>query len=173
MDTTKIKHIGASGDDNHEMNAALVKAAKAKAIKLSGISKGYEGLIDVDLVPLKSNELKKAIQKEGIIRKTTRSSHFIELEGRKKALKTLKIRNIDPLIAMGADCTLKGLLAFRRYVTSLFIGIPGTIDNYISDTDYTLGFNLGGVGIPAKEIIIIGIERPMRVLSKTKIVTNT
>ena len=146
MSTNKIKHIGVftSGGDSPGMNAALyaiAKSAEAKGIKISGFRKGYEGLIDGDLVPLASHELKKITQKGGTILKTARSKRFLELEGRKKALQTLKANNIDALIAIGGDGTFKGLLAFSEICDIPFIGIPGTIDNDISGTDYTLGFD--------------------------------
>ena len=146
MSTNKIKHIGVftSGGDSPGMNAALyaiAKSAEAKGIKISGFRKGYEGLIDGDLIPLKSHELKKITQKGGTILKTARSKRFLELEGRKKALKTLKANNIDALIAIGGDGTFKGLLAFSEICDIPFIGIPGTIDNDIFGADYTLGFD--------------------------------
>ena len=146
MNTNLIKHIGVftSGGDSPGMNAALyaiAKASEANGIKLSGIRKGYEGLIDDDLVALKSSELKKVTQKGGTILKTARSKRFMELEGRKKALKTLKTNNIDALIAIGGDGTFKGLLAFSEICDIPFIGIPGTIDNDLAGTDYTLGFD--------------------------------
>ena len=146
MSTNKIKHIGVftSGGDSPGMNAALyaiAKSAEAKGIKISGFRKGYEGLIDGDLIPLKSHELKKITQIGGTILKTARSKRFLELEGRKKALQTLKANNIDALIAIGGDGTFKGLLAFSEICDIPFIGIPGTIDNDIFGTDYTLGFD--------------------------------
>jgi len=146
MNTNKIKHIGVftSGGDSPGMNAALyavTKSAEAKSIKVSGFRKGYEGLIDGDLTPLKSHKLKKTTQKGGTILKTARSKRFLELEGRKKALQTLKSNSIDALIAIGGDGTFKGLLAFSEICDIPFIGIPGTIDNDISGTDYTLGFD--------------------------------
>lgn len=146
MNTNNIKHIGVftSGGDSPGMNAALyaiAKTAEAKGIKVSGFRKGYEGLIDGDLIPLKSHELKKITQQGGTILKTARSKRFLELEGRKKALQTLKANNIDTLIAIGGDGTFKGLLAFSEICDIPFIGIPGTIDNDISGTDYTLGFD--------------------------------
>ena len=146
MNTNKIKHIGVftSGGDSPGMNAALyaiAKSAEAKGIKVSGFRKGYEGLIDGDLVPLKSHELKKITQKGGTILKTARSKRFLELEGRKKAFQSLKANNIDALVAIGGDGTFKGLLAFSEICDISFIGIPGTIDNDISGTDYTLGFD--------------------------------
>ncbi|RYH75847.1 6-phosphofructokinase [Flavobacteriaceae bacterium 144Ye] len=146
MNTNKIKHIGVftSGGDSPGMNAALytiAKTAEATGIKVSGFRKGYEGLIDGDLVPLKSHELQKLVHKGGTILKTARSKRFMELEGRQKALQTLKENKIDALIAIGGDGTFKGLLAFSEICDIPFIGIPGTIDNDISGTDYTLGFD--------------------------------
>lgn len=110
-------------------------------IKVSGIRKGYEGLINSDLILLKSHELQKFIQKGGTILKTARSKHFKELEGCAKVLQTLKANKIDALIAIGGDGTFNGLLAFSEICDLPFIGIPGTIDNDISGTDYTLGFD--------------------------------
>jgi len=146
MNTNKIKHIGVftSGGDSPGMNAALytiAKTAEVNGIKVSGFRKGYEGLIDGDLVPLKSHELQKLVHKGGTILKTARSKRFMELEGRQKALQTLEENKIDALIAIGGDGTFKGLLAFSEICDIPFIGIPGTIDNDISGTDYTLGFD--------------------------------
>tara|TARA_R110002051_G_scaffold177368_2_gene247266 strand:- start:5610 stop:6584 length:975 start_codon:yes stop_codon:yes gene_type:complete len=146
MSTNKIKHIGVftSGGDSPGMNAALyaiAKSAEVNGIKVSGYRKGYEGLIDGDLVQLKSHELQKLTQKGGTMLKTARSRRFLELEGRKKALETLNTNKIDALIAIGGDGTFKGLLAFSEICNIPFIGIPGTIDNDISGTDYTLGFD--------------------------------
>ena len=145
MDNT-IKHIGVftSGGDSPGMNAALyaiAKTAEANGIKVSGFRKGYEGLIDGDLVQLRSYKLQKLTQKGGTILKTARSKRFMELDGRKKALQTLNANKIDALIAVGGDGTFKGLLAFSEICDIPFIGIPGTIDNDISGTDYTLGFD--------------------------------
>ena len=146
MNTNKIKHIGVftSGGDSPGMNSALyaiAKTAEATGIKVSGFRKGYEGLIDGDLVQFKSHELQKLTQKGGTILKTARSKRFLELEGRKKALQALNANKIDALIAIGGDGTFNGLLAFSEICDIPFIGIPGTIDNDISGTDFTLGFD--------------------------------
>ena len=146
MNSTKIKHIGVftSGGDSPGMNAALyaiAKTAEKKGIKLTGIRKGYEGLIDGDFMTLKSHELQKVMHTGGTILKTARSKRFMELEGRKKALQTLTLNNIDAIIAIGGDGTFKGLLAFSEICDIPFIGIPGTIDNDMSGTDFTLGFD--------------------------------
>ena len=146
MKTNLIKHIAVftSGGDSPGMNAALyaiAKAAEKNSIKLTGIKKGYEGLIDGDFINLEAHQLQKLTQKGGTILKTARSKRFMELEGRKKALKTLKENNIDALIAIGGDGTFRGLLAFSEICDIPVIGIPGTIDNDICGTDFPLGFD--------------------------------
>ena len=146
MNTNKIKHIGVftSGGDSPGMNAALyaiTKCAEVNEIKVSGFRKGYEGLIDGDLIPLKSHDLQKLVHQGGTILKTARSERFMTLQGREKALQTLRKAHVDALIAIGGDGTFKGLLAFSEICDIPFIGIPGTIDNDISGTDYTLGFD--------------------------------
>ena len=146
MKNIKHRHIAVftSGGDSPGMNAALygiVKKAEQSGIRLSGIRKGYEGLIDGDLVPLDAHKLQKMIHRGGTLLKTARSKRFLTLEGRQRALENLQKNDIDALIAIGGDGTFKGLLAFSEICDIPFIGIPGTIDNDISGTDYTLGFD--------------------------------
>ncbi|NDV45028.1 6-phosphofructokinase [Flagellimonas sediminis] len=146
MNTNKIKHIAVftSGGDSPGMNAALfaiAKTAEVNSIKLSGIRKGYEGLIDGDVVPLDTRELQKMAHRGGTLLKTARSKRFLTLEGRQQALENLKTNKIDALIAIGGDGTFKGLLAFSEICDLPFLGIPGTIDNDLAGTDFTLGFD--------------------------------
>lgn len=141
-----IKHIGVftSGGDSPGMNAALYaisKAAKINNIRLSGIQRGYEGLIDGDFVRLESNEMQKIMHRGGTVLKTTRSTRFLTLEGRKLALDNILKNEIDALIAIGGDGTFKGLLVFSELCELPFVGIPGTIDNDLAGTDFTLGFD--------------------------------
>ncbi|MFC4094742.1 ATP-dependent 6-phosphofructokinase [Euzebyella saccharophila] len=143
---TNIKHIGVftSGGDSPGMNAALYaisKAAEINNIRLSGIRRGYEGLIDGDFVKLKPNEMQKIVHRGGTVLKTARSSRFLTLEGRKLALDNLLKNKIDALIAIGGDGTFKGLLVFSELCELPFVGIPGTIDNDLAGTDFTLGFD--------------------------------
>ena len=126
------------------MNAALygiAKKAEQSGIKLSGIRKGYEGLIDGDLVLLDARKLQKMVHRGGTLLKTARSKRFLTLEGRQRALGNLQKNDIDALIAIGGDGTFKGLLAFSEICDIPFIGIPGTIDNDLAGTDFTLGFD--------------------------------
>ncbi|MEY8021370.1 ATP-dependent 6-phosphofructokinase [Muriicola sp. SD30] len=146
MDNGKIKHIGVftSGGDSPGMNAALfgtAKVAEQHGIRVSGILKGYEGMIDGHFIPLESQQLQKTVHRGGTVLKTARSERFMALEGRQLAFKNLQNNEIDAVVAIGGDGTFKGLLAFSEICDIQFIGIPGTIDNDISGTDYTLGFD--------------------------------
>ena len=146
MDNGKIKHIGVftSGGDSPGMNAALygtVKVAEQHGIRVSGILKGYEGMIDGHFIPLESQQLQKTVHRGGTVLKTARSERFMAVEGRQLAFKNLQNNEIDAVVAIGGDGTFKGLLAFSEICDIPLIGIPGTIDNDISGTDYTLGFD--------------------------------
>jgi 6-phosphofructokinase 1 len=141
-----IKHIGifTSGGDSPGMNAALygaTKAALVNGMRISGIRRGYEGMIEGDFVSLHEKDLQRSVHKGGTILKTARSERFRKEEGRNVALENLKKKGIDALIAIGGDGTFRGMLAFSEQCTLPFIGIPGTIDNDLAGTDYTLGFD--------------------------------
>lgn len=141
-----IKHIGifTSGGDSPGMNAALygaTKAVLANGMRISGIRRGYEGMIDGDFVSMHEKDLQRTVHKGGTILKTARSERFRKVEGRKIGLKNLKKSEIDALIAIGGDGTFHGMLAFSELCSLPFVGIPGTIDNDLTGTDYTLGFD--------------------------------
>jgi 6-phosphofructokinase 1 len=142
----KIKHIAilTSGGDAPGMNTALyaaVKAAQQNGIKISGIRKGFEGLIDNDLIPLNFNELQQSMHLGGTVLKTARCERFKTEDGRKRAIETIEHNKIDALIAIGGDGTFRGILWLSEIADIKCIGIPGTIDNDIAGTDYTLGFD--------------------------------
>lgn len=146
MKKHKINHVGVftSGGDAPGMNAALygvAKAAAAQNIRISGIRKGYEGMIEGDFVSLDLHDLQLMVHRGGTILKTARSKRFRTMEGRQLALRRIQEQEIDALIAIGGDGTFKGLLAFSEICNIPFIGIPGTIDNDLTGTDYTLGFD--------------------------------
>lgn len=141
-----IRQIGVftSGGDSPGMNAAIygiAKAAQSNQIRLVGIQKGFEGMISGNFVELDINQLQKDVHRGGTILKTARSERFRTEEGRKTAKKMLEENNIDALIAIGGDGTFKGLLEFSKIIEIPLIGIPGTIDNDLTGTDYTLGFD--------------------------------
>ncbi len=141
-----IKHLGVftSGGDAPGMNAALfgvLQAAYKFGIKVSGFKRGFEGMIDGDIISLTLEQVKANVHLGGTLLKTARSERFRTLAGRKKALTTLKNNAIDGLIAIGGDGTFKGLLALSEISTIPCIGIPGTIDNDLRGSDFTLGFD--------------------------------
>jgi 6-phosphofructokinase 1 len=142
----KISKIGVftSGGDAPGMNAALravVRAAIYYNKEIFGIMQGYEGMIDGDIVKLGARSVGNIIQRGGTILKSARSEQFRTKEGREKAFQSLKRYGIDSLIAIGGDGTFTGLHKFYQEFGVPSVCIPGTIDNDISGTDYTIGYD--------------------------------
>ena len=145
MATTQIKKIGVltSGGDAPGMNAAVravvCKAAQA-GLEVVGIKGGYWGLIYDQLVPLTPIDVSNITTVSGTVLYTERCLEFKEEEGMQKAIATCKKHNIDAIVAIGGDGTFRGAtdLANRGIPT---VGIPATIDNDITATDYTIGFD--------------------------------
>jgi 6-phosphofructokinase 1 len=141
-----IKHIGilTSGGDAPGMNSALyavVKTAQQFNIKVSGIRKGYEGLINNDLISLDATTLQSTMHLGGTILKTARCDAFKTEQGRQSAINTINKNKIDALIIIGGDGSFKGAMWLTQLCDIQCIGIPGTIDNDLAGTDYTLGFD--------------------------------
>jgi 6-phosphofructokinase 1 len=142
----KISKIGVftSGGDAPGMNAALravVRAAIYYNKEIYGITRGYEGMIDGEIVKLGARSVGNIIQRGGTILKSARSEEFKTTEGRAKAFQNLKKSGIDSLIAIGGDGTFAGLRKFYEEFHIPSICIPGTIDNDIAGTDYTIGYD--------------------------------
>ncbi|MDP4104568.1 MAG: 6-phosphofructokinase [Bacillota bacterium] len=140
-----MKKLGVltSGGDAPGMNAAIraaVKAASHYDVEVMGIQYGFQGLIDGKIHPLTSSGVEGIADKGGTILKTSRSSEFMEETGRKKALKVLKNFGIDSLIVIGGEGSLKGAEKLHDLGIKV-IGIPGTIDNDLGYTDYSIGFD--------------------------------
>ena len=132
-----------SGGDAPGMNAAIyaaVRMAKSNGIKVIGVTKGYSGLIDGRLAEIRSKEIVGIVSKGGTILKTARCEEMKTKEGQDKALKVLKAFGIDGLIVIGGDGSFKGaqILSHMGMPT---IGLPGTIDNDLAYTDYSIGFD--------------------------------
>jgi 6-phosphofructokinase 1 len=107
-----------------------------------GISRGYEGMIDGDILPLPSSAVSNIIQRGGTVLKSARSKRFMTLEGQQQAYDNLKKNKIDAIVAIGGDGTFKGALEFTdRYKDVLIIGLPGTIDNDLYGTDFCIGYD--------------------------------
>lgn len=133
-----------SGGDAPGMNAALRAVVRASIYykkEVFGIMRGYEGMIDGDIVKLGARSVGNILQRGGTILKSARSMEFKTPEGRKKAYDNLRKEKIDALIAIGGDGTFTGLHKFYEEYKIPSICIPGTIDNDIAGTDYTIGFD--------------------------------
>lgn len=143
----KIERIAVftSGGDAPGMNAcirAVVRTALVHKLRVYGILRGYQGMIEDDFRPLTSRSVSNIIQRGGTILKAARSKEFMTEAGMEKAYKNLKSHQIDGVIAIGGDGTFKGAEAFcKMYPDIRMMGIPGTIDNDLTGTDYTLGFD--------------------------------
>jgi len=134
-----------SGGDAPGMNAcirAVVRTGIANGCKVYGIFRGYEGMINDEFVELNASMVGNIIQRGGTILKTARSEEFRTEAGRKKAYLNLKKRNIDGIVAIGGDGTFTGASIFmKEYPDISFTGAPGTIDNDLSGTDFTIGYD--------------------------------
>lgn len=144
--SSPIKSIAVmtSGGDSPGMNAAIravVRAGITNGVKVYGIKRGYEGMIEGDIIPMQSNSVSNIIQRGGTVLKSARSDRFRTVEGRKQAYNQLVANNIDAVVAIGGDGTFSGALQFNKEHDIPFIGIPGTIDCDLYGTDYTLGFD--------------------------------
>jgi 6-phosphofructokinase 1 len=143
----KIKKIGVltSGGDAPGMNAAIrgvTRTAIYYGLEVVGIRHGYHGMINNHMVNLKAHSVSDTLAKGGTILKTARSKEFMEPEGRKQAYDNLKAAEIDAVVVIGGDGSLTGARVFcDEYYDIPFIGIPGTIDNDIYGTDYTIGYD--------------------------------
>lgn len=141
-----MRHIGVftSGGDAPGMNAAIravVRTAIPRGIMVTGIKRGYSGLIDGDFEDLRMSSVSNVIQLGGTILKTSRSEPFREPEGRLAAARQLADAGIGGLIGIGGDGTFRGLLDLTEEHGIPVVGVPGTIDNDISGTDHTIGFD--------------------------------
>lgn len=133
-----------SGGDAPGMNAcirAVVRAAVSKSINVFGIKNGYDGMVDGDFVEMDSRSVGNIIHRGGTVLKTSRSKRFPTAEGMQQAYTHLKSKNIDGVVVIGGDGTFRGAHAFTQKYNMPFIGIPGTIDNDLYGTDYTIGFD--------------------------------
>lgn len=142
----KVTNIGVltSGGDSPGMNAcirAVVRTGLYHGLEVYGIMRGYQGMIDDDIVPMHSRSVANIIQRGGTILKTARCKDFFEPEGRKRAYENLKKHGIDGLVIIGGDGSFRGAQKFSNEFDIPCIGLPGTIDKDIAGTDFTIGFD--------------------------------
>lgn len=140
-----IKRIAVmtSGGDSPGMNAAImsiVETAIARGIDILGIKRGYEGLLDEDLVPLSLDKIRGIAFKGGTILGTSRSKRFLKLEWQRYAVDIITANDIDALVIIGGDGSLHGAWELSKLGVPT-IGLPGTIDNDLAGTDFTIGFD--------------------------------
>ena len=141
----KFRRIGVltSGGDAPGMNAAVravVRTAIAHGVEVMGIYRGYSGLIDGDIRPLAIRDVSNIINKGGTFLYSDRCPEFKTPEGMARALKTCRDFSIDGIVAIGGDGTFRGATDLTAHGIPC-IGIPGTIDNDITSTDNTIGFD--------------------------------
>lgn len=139
-------HIGllCSGGDSPGMNCAIraiVRSAIFHGIQVTGIKRGYAGLLRGEFQSMNLSSVGNIIQRGGTILQTSRSPEFIKPEFRKKAVEILKAQGIEALIVIGGDGSFNGAMALWNEHNFPVMGIPGTIDNDISNTEYTIGFD--------------------------------
>ena len=133
-----------SGGDSPGMNAALravVRTSIYNKLEVAGIYRGFEGMIEGDFVDLDERSVARIIDRGGTIIKSARSEEFRTKEGRLKAYEQIKKAKIDAIIGIGGDGTFTALSIFQDEFNVPVIGLPGTIDNDIFGTDYTIGFD--------------------------------
>ncbi|PLX32094.1 MAG: 6-phosphofructokinase [Clostridiales bacterium] len=132
-----------SGGDAPGMNPAIraiVRYGKHMGLEITGIKRGYSGLIEGDMSDMDLSAVGDIIHRGGTVIKTARSEEFKTEAGFKKALEIIKIFDLDALVAIGGDVTYKGLQKLSEKGVPV-IGIPGTIDNDFGYTDVTIGFD--------------------------------
>ncbi len=133
-----------SGGDAPGMNAAIravCRTALYYGTACYGVYRGYQGLIDGEIKKLETTDVSNIIQRGGTILKTARSEEFMHAAGRKKAAENLKKHGIDGLVIIGGDGSFRGAQKLQQEHNIAVVGIPGTIDNDIAGTDFTIGFD--------------------------------
>ncbi len=143
MDGIKKIAVLTSGGDAPGMNSAIravVFGAYNFGIEVAGVLRGYDGLIDWEVMPLSLDDVRNINNQGGTILFTSRSERFLSAEYRRQAAENLKKNNIDAVVAIGGDGTLRGAIEFQKEGINI-ICIPGTIDRDVACTEYTLGFD--------------------------------
>lgn len=141
----EINTIGVltSGGDAPGMNAAIravVRTSIARGMKVKGIKKGYQGLLNEEIIDMQAKDVSDTIQRGGTILGTARCMEFKTPEGQKKGADICKKHGIDGMVVIGGDGSYRGAQALSRQGINT-IGIPGTIDLDIACTEYTIGFD--------------------------------
>jgi 6-phosphofructokinase 1 len=134
-----------SGGDSPGMNAcirAVVRMSLYQGMEVFGIRRGYQGMIEGDILPMEQGSVSGIIQQGGTILRSARSQEFRTEAGRAKAYRQLQEAGIEGLVAIGGDGTFKGAqILMSEYPDIKIIGCPGTIDNDLYGTDFAIGYD--------------------------------
>lgn len=144
MSSIKKIAVFTSGGDSPGMNAAVravVRSSIYNNIRVAGIYRGYQGMLEGDIEDLTARSVNHILQRGGTILKSARSADFMKKDGREKAFEKLKSAGIDAVVAIGGDGTFTGAHIFNKEFDFPIIGVPGTIDNDLAGTDFTIGFD--------------------------------
>jgi len=141
-----IKNIAVltSGGDAPGMNAcirAVVRTGIFHGVNMFGVKQGYQGLIDNNIIPMDARSVSNIIHLGGTILKTARCKEFMTEEGMRTAYNNLQEREIDGLVVIGGDGTFTGAKIFSEKFGVKVMGVPGTIDNDLFGSDFTLGYD--------------------------------
>ena len=141
-----MKKIGVftSGGDAPGMNAcirAVVRTARFHEVEVCGILRGYAGMLQGDFIPMDSSSVSNIIQRGGTILKSARCEAFKTKAGRAKAAEELKSEGVEGIVAVGGDGTFTGAKFLAKEHGFSIVGAPGTIDNDLYGTDYTIGYD--------------------------------
>jgi 6-phosphofructokinase 1 len=140
----KIIGVLTSGGDSAGMNAAIravVRTALTYNLSVFGIKRGYEGLIEDDMLEMDYDSVSGILSRGGTILYSARSQEFLKPEGRQKAIKNVRSRGIEGLVVIGGDGSFQGAHKLYEEYAIPVVGIPGTIDNDIGGTEYTIGYD--------------------------------
>ena len=143
MNDIKKIAVLTSGGDAPGMNSAVravVFSANNLGIEVVGVLRGYEGLIDWETVPLGLDDVRNINNQGGTILFTSRSERFLEQKYRQIAAENLRAHDVDAVVAIGGDGTLRGAIKFKDEGVNI-VCIPGTIDRDVACSEYTLGFD--------------------------------
>ncbi|WP_340077537.1 6-phosphofructokinase [Leptobacterium sp. I13] len=144
LESIKKIAVFTSGGDSPGMNAAIrsvVRTCAYHKIVCIGIYRGYQGMIEGDFKELNARSVNNIINRGGTILKSARSQEFRTVEGRKKANEQLVKEEIEAFVVIGGDGSFTGAMVFNEEYGFPVMGIPGTIDNDIYGTDFTLGYD--------------------------------
>ena len=141
-----MKHLAVltSGGDAPGMNAAVravVRTAAAAGVRVTGVADGYQGLLDGAFSDLTTRSVSSVIQLGGTLLGTSRCPGFHEPEGRAQAFGALKRRGVEGLVVIGGNGSYQGAIIFHREHGLPVMGLPGTIDNDVVSTNFTIGFD--------------------------------